>query len=409
MAIDASIYGLLDTKGLQQGLAGIGEAYASGVERRNRLAQLDKQGQLTDQQIAAGKRAEEGYPAEQEALEKRRKFEDEDRYQKVMKEHQEAVARGAVTNEEIDAMAQDAYRRGVPSDVINQNYGFYANMPMEKRAEHAQANSGSYDKWLESRTKAKNPQDEVFKTVQDTKGAYYGLTKSGKTIPLDVNGQQIVGRNDTGSNSGFQAVPITDPVTGETTWGAFSKGGGGISQVKGGWKNPIYTPETQGAIAGAKVTGKDQAKAKISLPANIQEAENTLKLVDDLIAHPGFKQAVGTSSLVGVQYVPGTAAKDFKIREEQLLGKQFLQAYETLKGGGQITEIEGKKATDAMSRMRSAGTEDAYIEAANEFKEIIKQGVERARNRAGEQYPKDTPQTSKKIIKTQSGATASGW
>lgn len=40
MAIDASIYSLLDTKGLQSGLAGIGDAYAQGVEQKGRLSQL---------------------------------------------------------------------------------------------------------------------------------------------------------------------------------------------------------------------------------------------------------------------------------------------------------------------------------------------------------------------------------
>lgn len=143
-----------------------------------------------------------------------------------------------------------------------------------------------------------------------------------------------------------------------------------------------YSPNLQGEIEGAKKTGtlmaESRTKALIDLPKNIQEAQNVTKLVDDLLADPGFKQAVGKSSMFGIQYIPGTEAKSFMTRLNQIKGKQFLQAYETLKGGGQITEVEGKKATDAMSRMDNANTEEDFIRAAGEFKAIIQQGVDRA-------------------------------
>lgn len=84
-----------------------------------------------------------------------------------------------------------------------------------------------------------------------------------------------------------------------------------------------------------------------------------------------------------IQKIPGTSAKDFDIRLDQLKGKQFLQAFESLKGGGQITEVEGKKATDAIARMDAAGTEEEFIAAAREFQTIIRQGVARAKQKAG--------------------------
>jgi hypothetical protein len=147
-------------------------------------------------------------------------------------------------------------------------------------------------------------------------------------------------------------------------------------------------PDLQKKIAEGKARGKEAGevgeKAKIELPGHVQEAENTIKLVDDLLAHPGFKQAVGSSSMLGVQKIPGTAAASFKIAEDQLKGKQFLQAFNSLRGGGQITEAEGKKATDSISRMNSANTEDEYKKAAREFQGIIRQGVDRAKKKAGE-------------------------
>jgi len=148
-----------------------------------------------------------------------------------------------------------------------------------------------------------------------------------------------------------------------------------------------YDPRLQGQLAGAKESGKLQGKtqtqAVIDLPQDIQEANNTIQLVDDLLKHPGFGQAVGKSSMAGIQLIPGTEAHDFSVRLDQLKGKQFLQAFQSLKGGGQITEVEGKKATDAISRMNNSQSEGEFVKAANEFKQIIQQGVDRAKKKAG--------------------------
>ena len=160
-------------------------------------------------------------------------------------------------------------------------------------------------------------------------------------------------------------------------------------------------PRLQGDIAGAKkgatVAAEKTVTEQFDAPKVIAQGEDTIKLVDDLLASPGFKQAVGKSRLLGIQMIPGTDAKDFDIRLEQLKGKQFLQAFESLKGGGQITEIEGKKATDAMSRMNAAGSESEFIKASREFQEVIRTGVERARRAAsggGQPQQPAAPQVS---------------
>ena len=79
------------------------------------------------------------------------------------------------------------------------------------------------------------------------------------------------------------------------------------------------------------------------------------------------------------------SAKDFDVRLDQLKGQQFLQAFESLKGGGAITEIEGKKATDAIARMDAASSEAEFTKAAREFQSVIRQGVARAKNAQGVQ------------------------
>lgn len=138
--------------------------------------------------------------------------------------------------------------------------------------------------------------------------------------------------------------------------------------------------------------GKDRAKAQVKaegeLPQVEAEAQQTIGLVDKLINHPGFSTVVGSKGPTGIPAaagypIPGTDAADFTVLRNQLVGKQFLQAFETLKGGGQITEVEGKKATDAIARMDTAQSEKEFKVAAEEFKAVIRAGLGRAKKKAG--------------------------
>ena len=88
--------------------------------------------------------------------------------------------------------------------------------------------------------------------------------------------------------------------------------------------------------------------------------------------------------------IPGTEAADFTVLLDQIKGKQFLEAFETLKGGGQITEVEGRKATEAMARMNTAQSENEFKAALQEFKGIVQQGVERAKQKAAPQTRRAT-------------------
>ena len=171
-------------------------------------------------------------------------------------------------------------------------------------------------------------------------------------------------------------------------------------------------PNVQAKIAASKAAGttagKTQAAAAIALPNAIATSESLLSKIDAMVGtpavkdksgkiinagtapHPGFTGAVGmgrlqTLGIPGVeQLIPGTPAADFKARFDEIMGGAFLEAFETLKGGGAITETEGKKATAAKTRMSLAQSEKEFLTAANEYKAIVKTGIERARKKAGE-------------------------
>lgn len=110
----------------------------------------------------------------------------------------------------------------------------------------------------------------------------------------------------------------------------------------------------------------------------------TGKVIPATKPHPGFTTVVGATMLPGARFVPGTSAADFQARFDQIKGSAFLQAYETLKGGGQITNIEGEKGTAALNRMSIAQSEREFIQAAREFQEVVQKGLERAQARVKE-------------------------
>ena len=80
------------------------------------------------------------------------------------------------------------------------------------------------------------------------------------------------------------------------------------------------------------------------------------------------------------------AGTDLNVKIEQLQGQAFLEAFESLKGGGSITEREGLAAQNAMARLQRAQSTEAYVESLNELKGILELGRSRAQSgeRVGE-------------------------
>ncbi len=149
------------------------------------------------------------------------------------------------------------------------------------------------------------------------------------------------------------------------------------------------SPELQAEIAGgeaaARTTETARAQAAIDLPQAQATGEQTLGLVRALRDHPGLSGVVGLPDVLSAGgRVPGTPEADFRARLEQLQGQQFLQAYQSLKGAGQISEVEGTKAQNAVARMQTAQSEREFKKAADEFIEITEKAVERAKRKAGQ-------------------------
>jgi hypothetical protein len=141
-------------------------------------------------------------------------------------------------------------------------------------------------------------------------------------------------------------------------------------------------PPTEQIKLRAKEAEKTM-EAQRALPQAVETAKQTVDAVDKLITHKGFSNLVGAGVPFG-KFVAGSETAGANALFEQIKGKSFLEAFQSLKGGGQITEKEGAKAEAAINRMNLTTSEKDFKEAAKDFKDAVQAGINRASKSAGE-------------------------
>lgn len=118
-------------------------------------------------------------------------------------------------------------------------------------------------------------------------------------------------------------------------------------------------------------SGKTHAGKVTDFPRLKQEADVMIGVIDGILDDPNLDSAVGNVQSRLPDLVAGQGVVDFRAKAEQLEGRTFLQAFQSLKGGGQITEAEGRKATAAIARLNQAQSEESYRAALQELRDIV--------------------------------------
>ena len=209
--------------------------------------------------------------------------------------------------------------------------------------------------------------------TEDQQKAYLEMKRAAQIVQL--------GGGLPGQVSGGQVVPVTGP--GQTPEEARTDFAGAEADVAG---------QKTAASAAAQTQEDINAKA----PGEIASGQTLLGLIDLARKHPGREAATGASSITNPLALPGTDQKDFLVLSSQLRGNAFLNAYQSLKGGGPITDIEGKAATEAQARLNEAQSEEAYLTALSDMEKLIEKRMKRARETAspGTNLPAEqTPKT----------------
>lgn len=135
-------------------------------------------------------------------------------------------------------------------------------------------------------------------------------------------------------------------------------------------------------VQGPTTAAAKAAQQQSNLEADIDAAQRNLNLIQDIIGDESLGEVTGM--IWG--RVPARTQSQYNLmaKMDQLRGAAFLQAFQNLKGGGQITEKEGEKAEAAIARLQRTQDVNAYKQALKEFAEVITAGVERAKALRGQ-------------------------
>jgi hypothetical protein len=118
------------------------------------------------------------------------------------------------------------------------------------------------------------------------------------------------------------------------------------------------------------------------LNENAREAGfNQIQTIDSLITDPDLKIILGVEGAYnkfmnksGLGFTNPRAADLYSI-VDKFKGEAFVTAYQGLKGGGPITDIEGKSATAAQNRVNEATDLPSYLRALEEVRTVVAKRV----------------------------------
>lgn len=160
---------------------------------------------------------------------------------------------------------------------------------------------------------------------------------------------------------------------------------------------------TANQVKLAEEQAKGQAEAQAGLGKVRTTASKVVRAINELRNARGLKDIVGGSlwsrvpdrlagyalPIVGA----GGDSADALAKYQNLAGANFLQAFESLKGGGQITEKEGEKAELAFGRLQRSQSLREFNAALDDLEKVMQTLVTNAESRAagGSRAPAAAP------------------
>jgi hypothetical protein len=214
--------------------------------------------------------------------------------------------------------------------------------------------------------------------------------ESGRGLPAEVQTFQTMteGLPDGDRDRARRIALGLDPRAMGNANITLASGDAGVTPEQVGQAAGTVAGAVRGAQEGAEIAAipaRAEAERGVAARAEIgqirDKANESLKVIRSLRDHEGLDYLVGRFGISPV--IPGTAQADAAAFLDQIQGRAFLEAFESLKGGGQITEIEGRKATDAIARLGRRQTKKAFQESLDELMGVIESGLQRAERAAG--------------------------
>lgn len=162
--------------------------------------------------------------------------------------------------------------------------------------------------------------------------------------------------------------------------------------------SPVPPADVAGAKAGATVDAKTAAAARAALPSAEQMMTITNKAIGEVRNNAaGMREWFSQIGPRGMYVNPGSEMGKFVAASSPTNAQAFMQARNMLKGGGQITDYEGRRAEDAISRMQAAldtGDQQSYLAAVADFEAAVVDGYNKLQQTAQGAYSAGSPAVS---------------
>jgi D-alanyl-D-alanine carboxypeptidase len=225
-----------------------------------------------------------------------------------------------------------------------------------------------------------------MKNGEGASATEYGTTLQFFNDPKDGKLRAgVIGKDGT-----FKEVPPPDggdwatgveKVDAGTKWVFINKRDGSIISEQ---PKDLRGAETEKAIGQAQ--GEAAGEAVVGLDGALAKGQQAINLIDQIYNDPALPSILGIvqgNIPAGTPIIGGgQAGANLDAKIKQLQGQVFLEAFESLKGAGQITEIEGTKAEQAKARLQRAQDPEAYQAALAELREVIDGSMKRAKSKA---------------------------
>lgn len=276
---------------------------------------------------------------------------------------------------EAQKLAQAEQERNATMEWVKANAPQFATLPP------AQAFDAAMKQMAQAQNAAQNPFSERFAA-----GEQYGLTGD------DLNTFALTGAlpGTAKQNVTYGVTPIygTDE-NGKVVMGVQGSDGS-FKPVDTGGVQPLGPFDLNAQKAAGTAFGKGTGSAQFDLPAAEVATQQTLDAITAIRAEKkGMDEQFGNILGVPQQMTgafPGSDKAKFQVAVERGTNLAFMQAREMLRGGGQITDFESKKAETAITNMQLAmekGDKAQFEAALNTFEQAVKDGLTKLKTQAG--------------------------
>lgn len=239
-------------------------------------------------------------------------------------------------------------------------------------------------------------------------GGQYGL--EGDALNTFALTGSVPGTNKTNVTYGVTPIYGTDSTTGKTGMGVQGSDGS-FKLVDTGGFQPLGPYDINAQKAAGAAFGKNTGGAQFDLPAAKLTTDQTISAIADVRANE--KGLDEQFSMGGLQQMtpawPGSEKAKFQVANNRLTNRAFIEAREVLRGGGQITDFESRKAEGAITNIEDAmarGDKQLYLKALADFEEAVKAGYAKLEAQASTMSGYGgVPATSAGGNKTSTGVT----